>query len=58
MLSFSTRRTRQVILNEIVSTLEFIEYLKYEALVPVQNIIKREEAKKIKLVAQLETIER
>jgi hypothetical protein len=58
MLSFSTKRTRQVILNEIVSTLEFIEYLKYEALVPVQNIIKREEAKKIKLVAQLETIER
>ena len=58
MLSFNTKKTRQLILNEIVSTLEFIDYLKYEALVPVQNILKREESKKIKLVSQLETIER
>jgi len=57
MLSFSTKKTRQAILNEIVSTLEFIDYLKYEALVPVQTIIKREEAKKQMLVAKLETIE-
>ena len=56
MLSFSTKKTRQVILNEIVSTLEFIDYLKYEALVPVQNIINLEEAKKLKLAAKLETI--
>lgn len=57
MLSFNTKKTRQTILNEIISTLEFIDYLKYEALVPVQNIIKREQAKKLKLVAQLEMIE-
>ncbi len=57
MLSFNTKKTRQAILNEIISTLEFIDYLKYEALVPVQNIIKREQAKKLKLVAQLEMIE-
>jgi hypothetical protein len=57
MLSFSTKKTRQAILNEIVSTLEFIDYLKYEALVPVQTIIRREEAKKQMLVAKLETIE-
>ena len=57
MLSFKTKKTRQVILNEIVATLEFIDYLKYEALVPVKNILKREEAKKVKLVAQLETVE-
>ncbi len=57
MLSFNTKKTRQTILNEIISTLEFIDYLKYEALVPVKNIIKREQAKKLKLVAQLEMIE-
>ena len=57
MLALRTRNTRQAIINEIVATLEFLDYLKYEALIPVHNIIKREESKKERLVARLRNSE-
>lgn len=57
MLPLNAKKARQAILNEIVATLEFIDYLKYEALVPVQNILKRQEAKKQELIARLERVE-
>lgn len=50
-------KARQAILNEIVSTLEFITYLKTEAKGSVSRIIKREELRKRMLVFQLELIE-
>ncbi len=46
-----TKKTREIILNEIVATLEFIDYLKYEAVGSVRNIIRRQQAKKRRLVA-------
>ncbi len=53
----SREKARQAILNEIVSTLEFISYLKNEAKGSVSRIIKREEMRKRMLVFQLELIE-
>ena len=50
-------KVRQVILNEIVSTLEYIDYLKFEAKGQVSRILKREEMKKRMLVFQLELME-
>ena len=47
---------RQKIIDEIVATLEFLQYLKSEAIAPVKHIIKREESKKRILVRKLESI--
>lgn len=53
----NVEKVRQRILSEIVSTLEFIDYLKFEAKGKVDRILKREEMKKRMLVFQLEIIE-
>ncbi|MCT4624519.1 MAG: hypothetical protein N4A46_12935 [Schleiferiaceae bacterium] len=58
MLPLKTKKARQALLNEIVATIEFLDYLKYEALVPVQAIIKKEESKKEQLIAELRNTER
>ncbi len=50
----ATKKTREIILNEIVATLEFIDYLKYEAVGSVRNIIRRQQAKKKRLVTALQ----
>ena len=47
---------RQILLNEIVSTLEFIDYLKYESRQPVKSILEREERKKNKLIERFRTL--
>lgn len=52
----NVEKVRQRILGEIVSTLEFIDYLKFEAKGQVAKIIRREEMKKRMLVFQLELI--
>ena len=57
MLTKQREKARQAILNEIVSTLEFLAYLKNEAKGSVERIIRREEMKKRMLVFQLELIE-
>lgn len=53
----SREKARQVILSEIVSTLEFIAYLKHEAKGSVERLIRREELKKRMLMLQLEIVE-
>jgi len=53
-LRTATKKTRELILNEIVATLEFIAYLKYEAVGSVRNILRREQAKKQRLTMALE----
>ena len=57
MLTIKTKKTRQLILNEIVATLEYLDYLRYEALVPVRNLVEREERKKGRLISRLQHIE-
>lgn len=57
MLNKNVEKARQAILNEIVSTLEFIEYLRKEAKDSVAGIIQREELRKRLLVFKLELLE-
>ncbi len=52
----NVEKVRQRILNQIVSTLEFIDYLKFEAKDEVSKILRQEEMKKRMLVFQLELI--
>lgn len=52
----NVEKVRQRILSEIVSTLEFMDYLKFEAKGQVSKILKKEEMKKRMLVFQLELI--
>ena len=52
----NVEKVRQAILNEIVSTLEFIDYLKFEAKGQVTRVLKREEMRKRMLVLQLEIV--
>lgn len=56
IMNKNVEKVRQRILNQIVSTLEFIDYLKFEAKGKVSQIIQREEMKKRMLVFQLELI--
>jgi len=53
----NVEKVRQRILNEIVATLEFIDYLKFEAKGQADRVLKREVMKKRMLVFQLELIE-
>lgn len=46
---------KQRLLNEIVSTLEFIDFLKYEAQKPVNQILVQEEKKKKELIAEYQS---
>lgn len=57
MINKKSEKVRQAVLNEIVATLEFIEYLRTEAKGSVKRILKREEKKKQELVMKLKMIE-
>ena len=57
MKLLKVKRTKEIILNEIVATLEFIDYLKFEAVGSVKNILRREQAKKRRLVSALEYVD-
>ncbi|MCT4623512.1 MAG: hypothetical protein N4A46_07800 [Schleiferiaceae bacterium] len=52
----NVEKVRQRILDQIVATVEFIDYLKFEATGKVANLIHKEEMKKRMLVFQLELI--
>ena len=55
MYTTENRDLKQSLLNEIVSTLEFIDFLKYEANKPVNQILAREEKKKKELIAEYQS---
>ena len=57
IMNKNVEKVRQRNLNEIVATLEFIDYLKFEAKGQVDRVLKREVMKKRMLVFQLELIE-
>lgn len=57
MLSLKTKKARQAILNEIVATLEFIDYLKYETMIPVTDKLNMEIKRKEELIAKFRAIE-
>jgi hypothetical protein len=58
MMKYPARieRMRQRLLDDIVATLEYVQYLRSERQ-PALNIINREEAKKRILVRRLQNIE-
>jgi len=57
MLEKKIESVRQILLTEIVATLEYISYLKNEVKVPVKKILLQQKAKKLVLVAELKALE-
>ena len=57
MLEKKIKQSRELLLNEIVSTLEYLDYLKFEAKTSTKRLILKFELKKLALVAELRALE-
>ena len=57
MLEKKIIKTRQLLINEIVETLEYLAYLKNEVKAPVKMMILKYQARKMALLAELKAID-
>lgn len=57
MLEKKITQVRELLLSEIVATVEYLAYLKNEVEAPVRLLILKQESRKIALVTKLKALE-